>query len=322
MTSTPAWALGRDSFKRHDDASEQMNIDGRATGTPEVLWNGTGASDTGGDWTAGNTGSETAGSMHSGTNGWDTGVITDGNKTRFNNGSTVDIDGGYAELRFWIQPKAFPATSPPKVGWLDGSNTLIGSRLRIDDYTENMDLDVWQQVAIPISDFGLTADVQKLEFKYLNVDGQQYWFDDIEIIPIGNGPYRFEFEAPDTNTRYHISMIVLMVSAPKTGWTSTAFGAIAGGISQGLILRQKRKSDTEVLWKFVTKNNAGLFGYYHPQDEIVFADDEMLVGFMVKPGKASIVVTDDEVLQFVVRDDLSSITSIRAYAHFGVEVVS
>jgi hypothetical protein len=161
-----------------------------------------------------------------------------------------------------------------------------------------------------------------LEFKYLNVDGQQYWFDDIEIIPIGNGPYRFEFEAPDNNTRYHISMIVLMISAPKTGWTSTAFAAIAGGISQGLILRQKRKSDTEVLWKFVTKNNAGLFGYYHPQDEIVFADDEMLVGFMVKPGKASIVVTDDEVLQFVVRDDLSSITSIRAYAHFGVEVVS
>ncbi len=63
-----------------------------------------------------------------------------------------------------------------------------------------------------------------------------------------------------------------------------------------------------------------LFGRYHPQDDIEFADGTLLVGFMVKPGKASIAVTDDDVLEFVVRDDLSALSAARAFAHFGTEV--
>ena len=42
---------------------------------------------------------------------------------------------------------------------------------------------------------------------------------------------------------------------------------------------------------------------------------------MVKPGNASVIITDDEVLEFVVRDKLDTIPEMRAYAHFGVEVL-
>jgi hypothetical protein len=80
-------------------------------------------------------------------------------------------------------------------------------------------------------------------------------------------------------------------------------------------------STAEVLWSLNSKDNVDLFGRFHPQDDIIFADSVMLIGFMIKPGKASVVVTDDDVLEFVVRDNLSTITQGRAFAHYGVEEV-
>jgi hypothetical protein len=323
LSGQPDWALGRDSFKRSDDSSEQMNIDGRATGAESVLWNGTGGGDSGGDWTASGKGSETAGSMHAGTNGWDTTVMAENDSVVFNNGSLVDIVGGYSELKFWIQPKAFPANSRPKVAWLDAADAKIGNALRIDDYTPNMDLDVWQQVTIPIADFALTADVQKLRIQAKNTAGQHYWLDDIELVASnGSGPYRFEFVAPDANTVYHVSMLVLMIGAPSTGWNSDAFANIAGGLSKGVIVRHKDTVADEVLWKFVVKDNLALYGLFHPQDDVIFADDVMVVGFMVKPGPASIKVTNTDELHIVIRDNLSTISNMRAYAHYAVEEMS
>jgi hypothetical protein len=316
------WTLGRNAFKRHDDASEQMNIDGRATGDTEVFWNGTGAGDSGGDWAASGTGSETAGSMHSGTNGWDTGVMAENDDVIWDHGSEVDVAGGYSEIRFWVQPKAFPNGSRPKLKWFDSANDAVGEAVRLDDYAENMDLDEWQQIAIPIADFNLGADVQKLRLEARNTAGQHYWLDDIELVDAdGSGPYRFEFAAPDANTVYHVSMIVLLIGAPSSGWNSDAFGSIAGGLGQGLVLRHRDTEAEDMLWRLVVKDNLGLFGYFHPQDDVVFADDVMVVGFMIKPGRASIKVTDKQILQFVVRDDLSSLSNMRAYVHYGVEEI-
>lgn len=119
-----------------------------------------------------------------------------------------------------------------------------------------------------------------------------------------------------------MSMLVLKISGPSSGWTSDAFATIAGGIVNGLVLRQRRLSDSETLWKFITRNNDELGGFYHPQDAITWANEEMTLGFMIKPGKASVVITDDEVLEFVVRDNLSGISSMRAYLHYGIEEVA
>ena len=51
---------GQTSLKRTDNGSEQLNVDGRAAGTADVIWNGTGAGDTGGDWAPSGVGSEQA----------------------------------------------------------------------------------------------------------------------------------------------------------------------------------------------------------------------------------------------------------------------
>lgn len=319
-------AMGRKPFKRTDDGTELMNIDGSAAGAATVMWNGTGAGDSGGDWsinTVGtSTGVESTASKRSGTNGWDTTVTTQNDVTVLDNGSSVDIDGTYSALEFWMQPKAYPPGSNLRIRWVDGSNNLVGNQVNVSSYVSNFDIDVWQQVSIPISDFNLTGNVQKLQLRYRAAGGQHFWFDDFDLINIsgGGGPYRFQIAAP-SGELWRLSMAVIMVSAPASGWNRSSFANISGGIGRGVIFRQRKISTSEVQWKFISKNNVELFGQFHPQEDVTFADGELLMGFMAKPGKASVIITDDNVLEIVVRDDLSAISEMRGYCHYGVEVL-
>ena len=321
VTANQNLTLGQLAFTRMDDGTEPMNVNGSASGTPVNLWNGSGAGgDAGADWAVSGVGSEQAAAAFAGDDGWDTGVTAQNDITTFDNGSLLDVSALYGDVQFQINPQAWPATSRLRVGFLDAANNLVGQWRRVENYTTNMDLGIWQPVSIPIADFALTAQVQKLRFEYRITSGQRHYLDDIKLVPSGGGgPYRFRVAAPDAVTKYHVSMIVFIVSGPSTGWTSTTFANI-GALPKGLILRQRRVSDGEIMWSFNSRDNVELFGRYHPQDDIEFADGTLLVGFMVKPGKASIVITDDEVLELVVRDDLSALSAARAFAHFGTEV--
>jgi hypothetical protein len=314
--------MGRKAFVRTDDNSEVMNIDGVGSGAPVVLWNGTGVDDTGGDWSRTGVGSEAAASKKSGTNGLDTGVTAEDDESIFDNGSMVDIAGTYSELRFWMQVKVYPVGSKLRVRFVDSSDAVVGNQVLVDDYVDNMDVGEWKEVAIPIADFGMTGNAQKLQVRYRKASGQHFWFDDFRLITSsGDGPYRFRIEAP-AGERWKLSMAVLLVAAPAAGWSSTSFSNISGGLGRGIIVRQRRKSTNESLWKFVARNNMQLFGYFHPQEDVTFGDDILQWGFMVKPGKATVIITDDDVLEVVVRDDLSSISEMRAFCHYGVEEVS
>ena len=301
-----------------------MAVDGRALGTPVVVWNGTGAGDTGGDWTRDGEGTETAGAAHSGTNGLDAGAMSSGDQVLFDNGTMIDVDGTYSELSFWINPQAYPLNSAFRVMWLDDSNVRIGNTVLVDDYVTNMDTGTWQQVAIPISDFNLTGNVRKLRFRFQSEDGQDFHIDDVELSPPGaGGPYLYRVEAPSVNVRFHISMLVLMIAEDETGWDDNKFANITA-LTKGLILRQRDLDleEDDIIWKLNSKDNVDLFGRYHPQESFTFNNGKLLVGFMVKPGKASIIVTNKQILEFMVRDNLSTISNIRAYAHYGVEVIS
>lgn len=324
-TATRELTLGQLAFTRTDDGTEIMNVNGAASGAAVILWNGTGAGDTGGDWTHENQGSESpAADRGTGTNGLDSGVLGGpGQESRFSNGANTPIDGTYDTVRFWINPQAYPTGSELRVRWKTLGGGTPGLKLNVSDYVTDMDIGVWQQVEIPVSDFNLGAtDVAKFVVEYGLKAGQHFYIDDIELLSAGGGgPYIYRAAAPDASTVYHVSMLVLLVSGPSAGWTSTSFANISA-IPNGLILRQRRLSDGEVLWSFNSKDNVELFGRYHPQDDIEFADGSLLVGFMVKPGKASIAITDDAVLEFVVRDDLSALEAARAFAHFGTEVIS
>ncbi len=116
-------------------------------------------------------------------------------------------------------------------------------------------------------------------------------------------------------------MFVLLISAPQAGWNPNTFANFAA-LANGVLVRARRISTGEVLWKFNSKDNNDLYGRYHPQDDVVFSDGTLLVGFMLKPGTVSVIVTDDIALEVLVRDDLSALVSGRAFAHYGIEVLS
>lgn len=318
--------LGNDRFLRSDDGSAPMNINGAPAGASVVVWNGTGAGDVGGDWTASGDGSETAGAMRTGTNGWDSGVRGNGDASIFFTDAAFDIQTSYDSVSFWLNPQAKESNTSLRLRWYHSGGTE-GTIVIVDNYVSNFDIGVWQKVTIPIADFGLPAGqlVDELRFQY-QANGpktQRYYFDDVELNPsgAGGGPYIFQFAAPDTTARYHVSMLVFMISGTASGWNANSFANIAA-LTNGVLLRQRKISTGETLWSINSKDNTDLFGRFHPQDDITFADGTLLVGFMVKPGKASVVVTDDDVLEFVVRDDLSGLASGRAFAHYGIEDIA
>lgn len=315
------FVLGNTRFLRTDDGGQQMALDGLPAGASLVVWNGTGGGDTGGDWTAPAVGVESAAAAQSGTNGWDTQAQGSNTDVTFDNGSELDVAGTYDVLSFWLQPKHYPNNGNLQIQWKNAAGTVIGTTLSVENYVVNMDVDVWQQVSIPVSDFNLGADVQRCVFVLKTGNNQRHFIDNIELQASGgSGPYTFQVAAP-AQEGWHATMVVLVVSAPDTGWSSSTF-ANQPGLANGLLLRQRRLSDGMVRWTLNAKDNVDLFGRYHPQESFNFDNNELLVGFMVKPGQsADIVITDDEVLEFVVRDDLSGLMNLRAFVHYGVETL-
>jgi hypothetical protein len=308
------FTLGKAKFLRTDIGTEQLNVNGLAPGGATVIWNGEGTF-----WTLEANGTAETYAAKNGTYGLDSGVRSAGQETRFDYGSNQDIAGLYQNVKFWMQPKAYPTGSQLKVLWRTAGGNNPGSTLLVQDYVPNMDLDVWQEVTIPIADFALGADVAKLVLIYGTKGGQQFYFDDFELVAAGaGGPYTFRAEAP-AGRRWHVGLLNLITSAGSTGWNSNAFANISGGLAQGLILRKKILSTSEVKWSFTFKNNVELFGQLVPSYDFTFGDGELMVNFSMKPDPASLVVTDDEVLEFLVRDNLSSLTNMRAYIHYGEE---
>lgn len=309
--------LGRLAFKRLDNGSEPMNLDGRSAGSVLIVWNG---DDTA--WTRGGSGTVETYAAHSGTYGLDSGLRGANQESTFDNGSEIDVAGTYATLSFWVQPKAYPANASLQVQWRNGSNTVIGSTLLVENYVTNMDLNVWQKVTIPIADFNLGANVQRFWLVYQK-GSQQHWFDEIELTASGGGgPYTFRVSSP-TGYIYHVERLILVVSAPDTGWASTAFANIAGGLENGLLLKYHNIGATpETFWSFNNKNNTELFGQLRAFNAVTFDNSEQLIAFSLDPDLSSVIlVDDDDVLDIIVRDNLSTLTSMRAFLHYGTEVI-
>ena len=310
-------SLNLAKFLRSDDGSEQMAVNGSSTWAEDV-WDGDSSA-----WTRGGVGSVTTGSKHSGTYGLDTGVTSKNDIWWFDYGSDRDLEASFDSISFWMNPQAFPENSKVRCGWaVTGSSSIVGTPCQVTDYVPNMDTGVWQRVTIPLSDFNLTGNVGRFIMQARVTDGQRFYFDDFDMLnSAGDGPYKFRVLG-ETGVNKHVSRITLLLAAPETGWNSDAFGNIVGGLEQGLILRQGIASTQEVLWSITMKTNMELFGTLVPSEPINFYDGETMLVFNIVPEKSSIVLDYDSGLEFVVRDDLSTLTNMRAFLQYGVEVVT
>lgn len=315
--STPQWQFGQIPLTRDDIGTELMNINGTTSGTAVIVWNGTGGGDTGGDWTRTGIGAENAAAAKSGTNGLNTQLTTTGDTCVFDNGSMIDVNGNYQALQFWLRPKETPTGSQFRIFWRDSSNDRVGDAVKITDYVDNLDIDVWQLVTIPIADFGLDGNVQKLVFRFVLVDDQRYNFDDIELYPSG-GPYRFQALAP-ANTTYHVKKIALVFTVDTSSWTKDYFLSISGGLSKGLIIRHRDLSIPEVLWAINIKDNFTMFSRLDSCHSVPYASSINQYKMVLSPEPASVKITSTLAIEAVVRDDLSTLNALRAFVQYGEE---
>jgi hypothetical protein len=301
-----------------DDGVALMNVDGSISGSATIIWNGTGSLDTGGDWTHSQKGVETSGSAYTGSNGLDSGVVLKNDVSRFDGGADQDIAGSYSTLTFWMMPKAYPAGSKLRVRWATAAGGSHGNRLDVENYTSNMDLDVWQKVTIPISDFGLTTAVDKINFRYGIKDGQHFYFDDIKLWQTGSQNFKTYHTTVSGNVRWHVGHLHLVITAPDAGWNSTGF-ANGSTLENGLLIRCINTGSGETYWNINIKDNVELFGHTHVANDISFADGERTFSLVAEPSPASVVLSGSTRLEMIVRDDISNITAMRGFAHMGVE---
>jgi hypothetical protein len=181
----------------------------------------------------------------------------------------------------------------------------------------------WQKVTIPIADFNLGANVQRFNIIYKTGNNQQHYIDDIELTQAGgSGNKTFRVNSP-TGVVYHVERLVLVVSAGDTGWSSTAFANIASGLQNGVLLKYHNITTPETFWTANSKNNAEMFGQMEAWNDINFDNAEQLIAFSINPDLSSVIlVDDDDVLDIIIRDDLSTLTDMRAFLHIGKETIA
>ena len=301
------------SHFQRSDGVEQMAVNGGSTVAEEV-WDGDGSY-----WTRSGIGTVTTGSAHSGTNGLDSGIAALNDTISFAYGPDRDLESLFDSIAFWMNPRAYPNGSRLRARWRNSSG-WVGSGVNIEDYVTNFDVGVWQRVTIPLADFDLDGNAGTFRLMLRDAAGQHFYLDDFEMLNSGtDGPYTYRVR-PDETDCYHVSKIVLTVEAEAAGWTGSAFADIASGLENGLLARQRRSGEG-TLWATVMKNNSDLFGKMTPTYDFQFSGGTLMITFMLVPDKADIVLdgSKGDRLDWVVRDDLSSLDNVRAYVQYGIE---
>lgn len=327
----PLWCQRLGVFENIVGGSPLMNVDGSASDENEyIIWNGTGPLDTGGDWTKGGTvdsaieTTEAQRPESGGTYGLD--LQTDKNKyLTFINGSTIQPES-YANLVIWINTQVHPAGATVPCHWrLAGVQK--GGWCYIGNYIDEWTPGIWKKVEIPITDFGLDPGqtVDELRINFLVKSGQDYWFDDIHLDEAGGaGPQTYRI-APDPteepNDIWHVDYIKLLVVTGQSGWTSTVMFNLGQALESGLLIRLV--DDIEgILWSQNFVTNIDLWGHLTQENLADFADSTRQVVWRLDPDIGRIVLEPTRGLEFVVRDDLSSLVKLRAFCNYGREVTT
>jgi len=302
-------------FLRRSTGSIEAAIDASSAGGATLdIWNGTGSLDTGGDWTVTGPGSESSTAAHSGTNGYDTGVLADKDIVEWDNGSSLSLSS-YDTLSFWLQIKNSPGTSRIEVEWRENGNK-IGDKVVVHDYISVV-LDTWILVSIPLSDFFLTGSVDTLRFKFAKGANQHHWIDDIQLLKSGGltlGPQRFWVEGffDCTETRVEVSTLSLLISGTSAGWAIGDFATHDGGLSNGVIIRYWDFHTGEVEWSFNLVDNKDLFSRFLLSTSVSFLDTNRVLRLDLDLSSAPPRIRGTKTLEMLVRDDLSDLTSFRA----------
>jgi len=282
-----------------------------------VIWNGTGALDTDGDWSVSGPGTESSSAAHNGTNGWDTGVTSKDDILSFTSVSPIVLND-YSSLSFWVQPKNFPAESKIALNWYSNGSS-VSNKLKVNDYAV-LSVNNWSYVNIPVVDFGPVGSVDELRFRFEKVSGQQYWIDEIQLATVSGANTGPQIYRVSSDEEVKINLFSLLITTSATGWLLNDFMTIDGGLSSGLLIRYCDGLTGEVFWTMNLLNNNDAFSRFTLTNSVSFFDTDRTIRLDLDLSFAPIILKGTYALDVVVRDNLASLSSVRALATGGIRI--
>lgn len=298
-------------FTESSTDNYSMAVDAAAD-VEQVIWDGEGSY-----WSDPSIGSKVAGSAHTGSYGWDSGVTSLGAEVMWDRGTKYDPPGDHVE--FWLRLTALPDTSQLQARWEDNGTVKGDGIAIIGNYNITRDLNVWQYVSIPMSDFNLGGDdVDQFRIRTTLAAGARYDVDEVKLITDANN--RTFQVRPGTAQEWKLSRVRLTLAAPSaTGWTIADFGSKLGGLANGLSLRHRNLSGSTNLWRLITRFNSDLWGQYDIVNNTTLGSDRIVVAEF-DPYPSVVIIDNDNPLEFLARDDLSGLSVVQACAVVGAIV--
>jgi hypothetical protein len=89
-----------------------------------------------------------------------------------------------------------------------------------------------------------------------------------------------------------------------------------------LQLRHRDLAAGQNFWKLTASKNVELFGQFDPVVDTAYNDNTRQISFVLRPERSTVKITANDVLEFLVKDDLTGLVNVRAFAHVGVVVAN
>lgn len=165
-----------------------------------VIWNGTGAQDSGGDWSHLGHGTESAEARYSGSNGLDATSFTSSKKIYFQDINDNNVDD-YNTLRMYINLREWP----------ENANALVyfeeGNSVNLSEYLKTYNLDRWQEVVIALDDFGLTAPINLNKLTIESRSSIGLYLDDVEFVVGVQITTHIPIDAPSMSAENYVPVL-------------------------------------------------------------------------------------------------------------------
>lgn len=312
------------SFKLHKYFVNSFNssnfaINGTiaAGGGVTNIWDGTGVGDTGTlDWVPSSNGAvpplETPLAMQSGTNGLDVQLLA-GDRLFFNTLTPTDMSLSQS-ISFWIQPQVGYVAGPQMRTELRYLGKRQGGRVDAEMYMGIPTVGVWQQVVIPIADFGNVGLVDEIRIQARNVD-KFFFIDGVmhgSIVGPTSDPL-FTFYPVKDYTNAIESVNITLTGTSQVGGGSWDISDFGNGLPlvSSLLLRVIQQNTVTNVFNFL--NNGDLVEHSSNLKSVV-GPTITTQSYDINMGNILMHLERGDRMEIIARADLTALLSAKASA--------
>jgi len=313
------------NFFANSDYGINMNQDASAGGTPDKIHDGTDSA----LWTA----TDIVGGGKTTFNSTDQNHTAAGTKSiKIDNSPVNDVFqiakgsdvtmSNYVSITMWIYvDKDWKAGDNIEIyGWDNGTNTIVGTAVGLQDYFSWFSFDTWHKVTISLIDMGditisTTLDAFRVRIAAAEGKSPKFYIDDIQLEQTGT-PIEFKVE-PALGTWLYITDYTIVVA---DAIASTLADATMPNLAYDKILGEtlvsginyQRIQDNKIKFSLILHNLLNLIGL--PNATLQSGSDGTNTWIMIKIKNVEPILLkseDEDRLSLIISEDLTGLLQLR-----------